>query len=119
MLAAYVVYLVIGMAAWLVLGSYASVQSTVIYYLRLLLFYAPKEAAFVIVGAKVAPQGQLATAFALAATAILISLVVHVLGQRSAGVTNYTHFTAEAAGAIFGVAFMYFARQRPNKKLQQ
>jgi hypothetical protein len=46
-------------------------------------------------------------------------LVVHVLGQRSVGVTNYTHFTVESAGAIFGVAFMYFARQRPNQELQQ
>jgi hypothetical protein len=118
-LAAYVAHFVIGMAAWLVLGSYASVQSTGIYYLRLLLFYAPKEAAFVIAGAKVAPRGHLATAFGLAAIAILISLIVHVLGQQSVGVTNYTHFTAESAGAIFGVAFMYFSQQRPNKELQQ
>ena len=76
------------------------------YYARLLLCYVPKDAAFVIVGAKIAPR-PVATAVVLAVAAIAMSLLVHILGQRTVGVTNYLHFTAESAGALLGVAFTY------------
>ena len=82
------------------------------YYIRIPLYYAPKDAAFVIVGAKVAPR-PLTTAVALAVAAIGISLVIHILGQRTVGVTNYLHFTAESAGAVLGAAFS-FATTRTN-----
>jgi len=60
-------------------------------YARLLLYYAPKDAAFVIVGARVAPR-PLATAVVLAVAAMAVSLLVHILGQSTVGVTNYLHF---------------------------
>src|SRR5436190_7913164 len=55
------------------------------YYVRLLLYYAPKDAAFVIVGAKIAPR-PLTAAVALAVAAAAVSLLVHILGQRTVGV---------------------------------
>lgn len=83
------------------------------YYVHLLLCYAPKNAAFVIAGAKIAPR-QRATAVALAIVAIALSLLVHLLGQRTVGLTNYLHFTAESAGALLGAAFI-FATTRTNR----
>jgi hypothetical protein len=81
------------------------------YYVRLLLYYAPQQAAFVIAGALVAPR-PLATACVLAGVAIALSLTVHILGQHSVGTTNYLHFAAESAGAIVGVVASAVARSR-------
>lgn len=81
------------------------------YYVRLLLYYAPQRAAFVIAGALVAPRS-LATACVLAGVAIALSLTVHILGQHSVGTTNYLHFAAESAGAIVGVVASAVARSR-------
>ncbi len=81
------------------------------YYVRLLLYYAPQNAAFVIVGAKIAPR-PLATAVVLAVAAIALSLLVHILGQRTVGVTNYLHFTVESTGAVLGAAFTYGTARR-------
>ena len=118
-LALYVAHIVIGMAAWLVLGSGSnSTPSTVIYYVQLLFYYAPKEAAFVIAGASVAPRGKGATAIVLAALAALMSLMVHLLGPHSVGVVNYTHFIAESAGTIFGVACVFYALTRQTKSIR-
>jgi len=88
-------------------------SESISYYVRLLLYYAPKDAAFVIVGAKIAPR-PMATAVALAVAAIAVSLMVHILGQRTVGVTNYLHFTAESAGAVLGAALTY-ATTRTNR----
>lgn len=80
--------------------------------LQLVVVYVPKEAAFVIAGAAMAPRGRRATAIILAVVGIVMSLVVHVLGQRQPGIVNYTHFAAETAGLAFGVAGMFFWEYR-------
>jgi len=97
---------------WFTLG-----ESQFFYYLQILVFYSPKEAAFVIAGAKMAPRNRLATTTVLAVSGILMSLIVHVLGQPNPGVVNYTHFAAEAAGAVSGAAYICFSgtKAQPSK----
>jgi hypothetical protein len=87
------------------------VESTLVYYLLLLLFYIPKEAAFVIAGAKTAPRSRLATTTVLAVARLVMSLIVHVLKQPNPGVVNYTHFTAESAGVAFGIAYIFYSEK--------
>lgn len=92
-----------GLVAWLALGRGGGVSgSEVAYYLRVLLYYLPKEAAFVVVGAAVAPRRRGMVAVALAVVAIALSLLVHVAGQANPGTVNYTHFATESAGALLG-----------------
>jgi hypothetical protein len=71
-------------------------------YVRLVLVYVPKSAAFVWAGATVSPR-PLPTAIALAAIAMALSLLVHILSQRAVGMTNWLHFAAESAGALLGL----------------
>jgi uncharacterized membrane protein YidH (DUF202 family) len=79
------------------------------------MFDVLKEAAFVIAGARMAPRSRPATAIALAVAGILMSLVVHELGQSHPGSTNYTHFAAESVGAVLGVAYvLYSEKNRPS-----
>ena len=85
---------------------------SLVYGVRLVLYFLPKNAAFVIGGALVAPHYRLATAFALATIAIAISLLIHVLGQKTVGPTNYLHFAAESAGAACGALFIGLALRR-------
>jgi hypothetical protein len=94
-------------SGWFTLG-----ESQFVHYLQILVFYSPKEAAFVIAGAKMAPRGRLATTIVLAVAGILMSLIVHVLGQATPGVVNYTHFAAEAAGAVSGAVYIFFSRTK-------
>jgi hypothetical protein len=103
-----------GWLAHLVFGTASVVVARLVwqsYVVRLLLYYVPKDAAFVLVGAKVAPRPR-ATAVVLAAAAIAMSLAVHILGQRTVGVTNYLHFAAESVGAVLGAAFTFSAARR-------
>ena len=102
-LAGWVAHVACGMLSMAVASTLSESASL---YVRLLLYYAPKDAAFVIAGAKIAPR-PLATAVALAVAATAISLMVHILVPRTVGVTNYLHFAAESAGAIFGAALTY------------
>jgi hypothetical protein len=106
------------LAGWITHVAFGLVSMVVVkvlpesisYYVRLLLCYAPQNACFVIVGAKIAPR-QLVTAVALAAAAIAMSLLVHILGQRTVGVTNCLHFTAETAGAVLGATLAYATKR--------
>ena len=88
-------------AGWITPGT-----SELLYYFQLLVYYTPKEAAFVIAGAMMAPRRRLPTAVVLAVLAILLSLMVHILGQSNRGLINYTHFAAETLGAIGGAGCM-------------
>jgi hypothetical protein len=101
-LAGWVTYYGFGLAG--VVGA-GFVGEEVAYSLRLLLFYAPKNAAFVIVGAAISPR-PLPTAIVLAILSIALSLLIHILGQQSVGMTNYLHLTAESAGALLGIVFI-------------
>ena len=56
--------------------------------LLLLLLSIPKEAGFVVAGAKMAPRGRLATAIVLAVAGVLMSLIVHIVGQANPGITK-------------------------------
>jgi hypothetical protein len=73
-------------------------QSTFVSYLLLLLFYVPKEAGFVVAGAKVAPRGRLTKAIVLAAIRLLFSLATHVLTQAHRRAANYLHLALESTG---------------------
>ena len=103
-----------GMIAATALGTAS--KSTFAYWVRLGMFYLPKNAAFVFAGAMIAPQYRLTTALGLAAIASSFALMVHVLGQSTVGVTNYTHFAAESAGAACGVICLavFVNRQRSS-----
>ncbi len=94
----------------------------VFYYVHLLLYYVPKGSAFVIAGSKVAPGRRHATAIVLAVSVILFSLLVHVIAQYQSGNRvgwiNYTHFTLESVGALFGVAYIVFATTMATNKRQ-
>lgn len=90
-------------------GWFSQGGSGLVYYLQLVLFYFPKEAAFVIAGAKMAPRYRLATCIILAVAAILMSLIVHMLGQSNVGLVNYMHFAAESLGAVCGAVYMFFS----------
>jgi hypothetical protein len=81
-------------------------DSGIAYPLSVLLYYVPRQLAFVVAGAKVAPRHQTATAIVLTGLGIFVSLMTHVVGQHLAGnrvgTTNYTHFLAESAGLLSG-----------------
>ena len=98
-----------------VYGWGTAAESTLVYGLQLLMFYVLKCAVFIVAAAKMAPRGRLATAIVLAAAAILMSLVVHVLGQPHPGVVNYTHFTAESAGTVIGVAYVFYSEKARSR----
>jgi len=88
------------------------------WWIKFTLFYLPKKAAFVIGGALTAPRHHLITSLILAAIASIMSLVVHILGQRTVGLTNYTHFTAETTGAALGAICIAVAfRPKPPSPL--
>ena len=74
----------------------------------LLIFYMPKEAAFVIAGAKMAPRSRGAATIALVALGSIKSLTIHVLGQN-AGLTNYLHFGAESVGVVVGAGYIFYS----------
>jgi hypothetical protein len=109
-------YISVLVSRLIVYGWGASAESDFVDYLRLLIFYVPKEAAFVIAGAMMAPRSRLAAAINLAVAAMLMSLVVHVLGQRNVGVVNYTHFTAESAGAALGAAYIFYSEKAKGRR---
>ena len=109
-LAGWVAHLVLGTVTAVVSGVANRLFSESWRYVPLLLYYAPKHAAFVMAGAKVAPR-PLPTAVVLAAAAIILSLMTHILSQGRIGLMNYLHFTAESVGAVIGVAYIYTARR--------
>ncbi len=111
-LAGYVVDFALG-AVCAVAAQFLSASAT--HYLRLLLCYAPKNAAFVFAGATVSPW-PVPTAIVLATAAIVISLLVHILGQRTPGLTNYLHFAAETIGALLGIVAIYAAARPAARK---
>jgi hypothetical protein len=86
-------------------------ESTLVYYLLLLLRYVPKEAGFVVAGAKTAPPGRLVTAIVLAVVRVLMSLIAHIVRQTNPGVGNYTHFAAESMGSALGLAYNFFSKR--------
>ncbi len=92
-----------GLAGALVTALFGATSPSIVYAIRLVLYYMPKNAAFVLAGAITAPRYRVTIALVLAALAIGVALIVHVLGQQSPGVVNYTHFAAETAGAALGV----------------
>jgi hypothetical protein len=79
---------------------------------KLLLSCCPKEAAFVIAGAKTAPRRRLLTTVILAIAAGLMSLTIHILGQPNPGTVNYAHFAAEFVGAVAGAGYVIFSELR-------
>lgn len=83
-------------------------SGSITYYLRLLLYYAPKTAVFVLGGAAVSPRPA-PTSIVLAIVSIALSLMVHILSQRTVGTTNYLHFAAESVGALLGMVAIYVA----------
>jgi hypothetical protein len=104
-----------GMVGRLAVSAWGSpAESTFVYYLVLLL-YIPKEAGFVVSGAKMAPRGRLQTAIVLAVVRVLMSLIVHIVGQATPGVGNYTHFAVESTGSALGLSYILFSeRTRPT-----
>jgi hypothetical protein len=106
--AGWVAHMVFGLVSAAVAGLVGEAAS---YYLRLLLYYAPKNAAFVLAGAFTSPR-PLPTAIVLAVVSIGLSLVIHILGQQRVGPTNYWHFAAEAFGALLGIVFAYVVERR-------
>lgn len=103
-----------GLVAWLLASGRAGSPPAfdAVYYLRLVLYYLPKEAAFVAAGALVAPRRRGMVAFVLAAVAIALSFVVHIAGQANPGSLNYTHFGTESAGAALGAACLLYVERR-------
>lgn len=85
------------------------------YNLLLVLFYAPKEVAFVIAGTVMAPRRRLITAVVLSVIGILLSLVIHILGQANPGTLNYTHFAAESAGIVLGLGLVFYHQKSRRK----
>jgi len=107
----------VGFVANMGLGAVVSVlgesaQQPFVSYLLLLLFYVPKEAAFVVAGAKVAPRFRLTTATVLAALRLVLSLATHVLTQAHRGVTNYQHLALEWTGALLGAGCIALTSRR-------
>jgi hypothetical protein len=102
-LASWVTYYVLGMASMVIAGLIGDEAS---FYLRLVLVYAPKNAAFVLGGSAVSPRS-VHTAIVLAIVAVALSLVIHILGQQRVGAVNYLHFTLESIGALLGVVVAY------------
>ena len=95
-----------GMLGRLAVSAWESpAESTFVSYL-LLLLHIPKEAGFVVAGAKLAPRGRLRTAIVLAVVRVLLSLIVHIVGQTRPGVVNYTHFAVESTGSALGLAYI-------------
>jgi hypothetical protein len=109
-LVAGLVMLLARQVAWITPGA-----PDLLYYVQLVVFYAPKHAAFVVVGAKIAPRSRLATAAVLAAAAILLSLMRHILVQQNRGFINYTHFALETVGALAGAAYVVFSEKRDQR----
>lgn len=72
----------------------------------------PAGVAFTMVGAFVAPRKRTATATTLAALFIPMSLVIHIIGQSSPGLTNYMHATGGSLGALIGAAATLHKRFR-------
>jgi hypothetical protein len=96
-------------------GSNIVGVSNVGWFARIVLLYALPASAFVLAGALIAPR-RLLVAIVLTLLIVVRSLLQHLLIQhlagRRVGVTNYTHFLAESAGALSGT--VYIARQ--NRK---
>ena len=72
----------------------------------------PAGIAFTMVGAIVAPSRRTATATTLAALYILISLVIHIIGQPTLGLANYMHAMGGSLGALIGAAATLHTRFR-------
>lgn len=91
-------------------------DSNAAYWIRLLLYFGTREAAFVIAGTKMAPRRQATVSIVLAIIGVLVALMTHVVGQHLAGnrvgSVNYTHFLAESAGALGGSAFVLWRSRR-------
>ena len=64
----------------------------------------PNGVVFTMAGALVAPGRRTATATTLAALFIPMSLVIHIIGQSSPGLTNYMHAIGGSLGALIGAA---------------
>lgn len=86
--------------------------------LRFLLFYVPKETAFVVAGATMAPRNRLTAGLFLAVAGILMSLVVHIVGQRRPGIINMAHFALESAGAAIGLVCLFGLQRSLDRKQQ-
>lgn len=106
-LAAWVAHFVFGLLNAVVGGVAGESVSD---YLRLLWYYAAKDAAFVLAGAAVSPFPR-PTAVALAIVAIALSLLTHVMSQQRVGATNYLHFAAESVGALVAVLSICIAQR--------
>ncbi len=96
-------------------------DSDFVYWWRLAVGYAPKEAIFVLLGGAIAPRFKLSTSIVLAAACILWSLAKHILVQPHPGHTNYTHFALDTLGAIFGAVYIAYRarRTRPDEAVTQ
>jgi hypothetical protein len=93
--------------------------SPIVFALQLLVAYTIPKAAAVVAGAKMAPRFRLATSIVLAASVTLMTLSDHVIFQSNPGITNYSHFTAETAGAVFGAAYIFYSEKvRPRKAIE-
>jgi hypothetical protein len=74
---------------------------------------------FVIGGALTAPRHRAATAILLAVIGVLLSLLIHVVGQHLAGnrvgSINYVQFLAESMGLLSGLAFVVWHDARAKR----
>ncbi len=73
----------------------------------------PSGLAFSLVGALMASRSRVTTAIILAAICILLSLLQHVIGQSTPGLTNYMHATGESLGALVGVLYWVWQTRKP------
>jgi hypothetical protein len=83
-------------------------------YASLLLVYIPQTAAFVVVGALLAPERKQLTALVLALLAVTMALLAHLLNPQVVGLSNILHFSAESIGA--GLGLYFFRTPRPRQE---
>ncbi len=71
-----------------------------------LLQLLPSGLAFTVAGALIAPRSRVIVAIVLAIVCISLSILRHIVGQSSPGLTNYMHVSGELLGAVIGVLYL-------------
>jgi hypothetical protein len=107
------VYYAWSLLAYSALGGSAPL-AVVLQQVGMVHFHTLREAAFVVVGALIAPRARLATAIVLAAARVPFSFWAHVLATGRpwwSWTINYTHFTFEALGSVLRVVYIFWSEQ--------
>ena len=73
-------------------------------------------AAFVFVGAKMAPRSRLAVALFLSVLWLVYSFTIHVLPHASYELRYLTHFLIAMVGALAATAYVWFSESKPHHR---